>query len=113
MPSGKGYYPDLLITCDPSLDSSRTVLRPCTIVEVLSDSTEIVDRTEKWSEYQTIPSLEQYILLSQNQAVAESFSRHGEKWVYERLAGEKMLHFSSLDFAVLLQELYINLPIEH
>jgi Uma2 family endonuclease len=112
MPSGKGYYPDVLVTCDPSLDSSRTVLRPCIIVEVLSDSTEIVDRIEKWAEYQTIPSLQQYVLLWQNQAIAESYSRQGEKWVFERLTGEKNLHFSSLDVAFGLAELYDNLPPE-
>jgi Uma2 family endonuclease len=112
MPSGNGYYPDLLVTCDPSLDSSRTELRPCIIVEVLSDSTEIVDRIEKWAEYQTIPSLQQYVLLWQNQAIAESFSRQGEKWVFERLTGEKTLYFSSLDFALELAELYSNLSPE-
>jgi Uma2 family endonuclease len=112
MPSGKGYYPDLMISCDSSLDSSHTVLRPCAIVEVLSPSTEFIDRTEKWEQYQTIPGLEQYILLSSQEPIAESFVRHGEKWVYERLTGEKLLHFSSLDFGVVLAELYKNLPSE-
>jgi hypothetical protein len=31
---------------------------------------------------------------------------------YEQLAGEKTLHFSSLDFGLVLSELYQNLPSE-
>ena len=75
MPSGKGYYPDVLVTCDSSLDSSRTVYRPSILVEVLSRTTEAIDRGEKWEQYQTIPSLEAYVLLSQNEPVCEVFSR--------------------------------------
>ncbi len=110
MPSGKGYYPDLMITCDSSLDSQRTVLRPSIIVEVLSSSTEAIDRGERWEQYQTIPSLEQYVLLSQNEAVAEVFTRQQNKWMYERMTGDAELSFSSLAFNVVLSELYQNLP---
>lgn len=109
MPSGKGYYPDLMVTCDSSLDSNRTVLRPSIIIEVLSSSTEAIDRGEKWEQYQTIPSLEQYILLSQNDAIAEIYSRQESKWIYERISGDAVLTLSSLGFEVVLSELYQNL----
>lgn len=110
MPSGKGYYPDVLVTCDSSLDSKRTVLRPSLLIEVLSDSTELIDRGEKWEQYQTISSLEQYVLLSQHEPIAEVFSRQGNSWLYQRLTGEAKLSFSSLGFEFTLSELYQNLP---
>ena len=110
MPSGKGYYPDVLVTCDSSLDSSRTVYRPSILFEVLSRTTEAIDRGEKWEQYQTIPSLEAYVLLSQNEPVCEVFSRQAEKWLYERLAGDAKLVFSSLGFEVVISDLYQNLP---
>ena len=110
MPSGKGYYPDVLVTCDSSLDSNRTVLRPSIIIEVLSVSTETFDRGEKWEQYQTIPSLEQYVLLSQHEPIAETFSRQGNKWLYERLTANAELLFPSLEYGVVLSELYQNLP---
>jgi Uma2 family endonuclease len=110
MPSGKGYYPDLMVTCDSRLDSSRTVLRPSILVEVLSSSTEAIDRGEKWEQYQTITSLEQYILLSQNEMVAEIYSRQENKWIYERITGDGSLVFSSLGLEIGLSELYQNLP---
>jgi Uma2 family endonuclease len=110
MPSGKGYYPDVLVTCDSSPDSNRVVYRPSILVEVLSSSTESIDRGEKWEQYQTIPSLEHYILLSQNEPVAEVFSRNDGKWLYERLTGDSKLRFASLELEIVLSDLYQNLP---
>jgi Uma2 family endonuclease len=111
-PNGKGYYPDIFVTCDPTADSSRVVLRPGIIIEVLSNSTELFDRGEKWEQYQKIPSLEQYVLLSQNEPVAEVYSRQGEKWLYERLTDTAVLKFSNLEFEFMLSDLYQNLPTE-
>ena len=110
MPSGKGYYPDVLVTCDSSLDSSRTVHHPNVLIEVLSRTTEAIDRGEKWEQYQTIHSLESYVLLSQNEPVAEVYLRIEDKWLYQRLVGDAMLTFSSLEFEVVLSDLYQNLP---
>jgi Uma2 family endonuclease len=110
MPSGKGYYPDVLVTCDASLDTNRVVYRPNILIEVLSQSTEAIDRGEKWEQYQTIPSLEQYILLSQHEPVAEVFSRNDGKWLYERFTDNEKLKFSSLEFEIVLSDLYQNLP---
>ena len=109
VPSGQGFYPDVFVTCDQSLDSSRVVQRPCIIIEVLSRSTQIFDRREKWQQYQQIPSLEQYVLLSQHEIVAEVYSRQGAKWLYECLTGDATLHFSSLSLDVVLSEIYAGL----
>ena len=111
VPSGQGFYPDVFVTCDQSIDSSRVVQRPCIIIEVLSRSTQVFDRREKWQQYQQIPSLEQYVLLSQHEISAEVYSRQGMKWVYERLTGNSTLHFSSLSFDVVLAEIYAGLPL--
>jgi Uma2 family endonuclease len=120
VPSGKGFYPDLFVTCDSSLDSKRVAHRPSIIIEVLSDSTELIDRGEKWQQYQRIPSLEQYVLLSQHEPSAEVFSRdaasrdtstrQGDKWLYELLTGDGALRFPSLEKEIVLSSLYQNLP---
>ena len=112
VPNGKGYYPDVLVTCDSSLDSNRTVLRPSILIEVLSNSTQSIDRGEKWEAYQNLPSLEQYILLSQNEPIAEVFSRTENKWFYERLIADAQLFLPSLEFGFTLSDLYQNLPSE-
>jgi Uma2 family endonuclease len=109
-PTGKGYYPDVFMTCDSSADSTRVALRPNIIIEVLSRTTEIIDRIEKWDQFQKIPSLEHYVLLSQREPIAEMYSRQGEKWLYKRFAGDDLVKFPSLEFEVRLSNLYKKLP---
>lgn len=53
------------------------VTNPIVIVEVLSDSTERYDREEKFSYYRTLPSLKEYVLVSQDERVIEVFRRPG------------------------------------
>ncbi len=52
------YYPDLLVTCDPSDNERYFKTQPSVLVEVLSPSTERLDRREKFLSYIALPSLE-------------------------------------------------------
>ena len=80
-----GRYPDLVAFCgEPQLlDGRRDVLlNPSLIVEVLSDSTEAYDRGEKFALYRQIPSLKEYLLVSQSRALVELCSRGDDgRWV--------------------------------
>jgi Uma2 family endonuclease len=109
-PSGHGYYPDAYIVAQNAKQDKRTQYFPSIIIEVLSSSTEAIDRGEKWQAYQQIPSLEQYILLSQTQAIAEMYSRDDTDWRYKKLEGDAALVFPSLDFEIVLSHLYAQLP---
>ena len=77
---------------------------------VMAGGSQVFDRNDRWEQYQQIPTLEQYVLLSQSEAVAEVYSRQGQPWLYERLTGDATLHFSSLEFNVSLPELYEGIP---
>jgi Uma2 family endonuclease len=79
--SAKGLYsyPDLLVVCgEPQFhDQHRDVLlNPQIIIEVLSPATEAFDRGQKFMRYRTwVPSLTDYILVSQSQPLIELFTR--------------------------------------
>jgi Uma2 family endonuclease len=65
--TGKATYPDASMVCgaielDAADRSGTTITNPTLIVEVLSPSTEEVDRGSKWRDYQLIPSLQEYAL---------------------------------------------------
>jgi Uma2 family endonuclease len=109
-PLGRGYYPDLYVCPQMNNLDSRVGNDPIIIIEVLSDSTEAIDRGEKWQAYQQIPSLEQYVLLSQVEPIAEVFSRDDADWRYKKLEGDAILHFPSLEFELILSSLYAQLP---
>jgi Uma2 family endonuclease len=112
-PDNTGYYPDIFVVCDPSADQARVKYRPCLIVEVLSKSTEAIDRGEKLRRYCSIPSLETYIMLEQREARAEIYSRQSDgSWRYSTLEGDAMLILPPLQLEVSLAALYTNLPAE-
>ena len=74
--SGQHYnYPDVVVSCDPADDDPRTVHTPGLIIEVLSKSTEARDRGWKFEQYQQLPSLRQYVLVSQSRILVDSYLR--------------------------------------
>ncbi|MCB2261373.1 MAG: Uma2 family endonuclease, partial [Candidatus Thiosymbion ectosymbiont of Robbea hypermnestra] len=106
-----GTYPDLVAYCgEPELlDNRRDVLlNPSLIVEVLSDSTETYDRGDKFALYRQIPSLREYLLVSQDQIRVELY-RRGEdgRWTLTDYTGlEDQIPLASLDCTLALAELY-------
>ena len=106
-----GKYPDLVAFCgEPELlDGRRDVLlNPSLLVEVLSDSTEAYDRGDKFALYRQIPSLREYLLVSQSRVLVELFSRGDDgRWV---LADYRSLNdrvpLPSLDCTLDLAEIY-------
>jgi Uma2 family endonuclease len=78
-------YPDVAVVCGPPLFSGerRDNLRnPLLIVEVLSPSTEAYDRGLKFIKYRRIETLQEYILVAQDEARVERYLRQPEgKWL--------------------------------
>jgi Uma2 family endonuclease len=70
------YYPDVLVTCEPKDRENSTYKQfPNLIIEVLSDSTEAFDRGDKFADYQSLPSLQEYVLINPKKARIECFRR--------------------------------------
>jgi len=112
--TGKATYPDASVVCgpiegDPADPAGSTVTNPVLIVEVLSPSTEQDDRGDKWQHYQLIPSLQEYVLVSQSQPRVERYRRLAAGgWEYHDVT-EGAVHL--LTGAVLdLARLYAQLP---
>jgi len=68
------------------------------------------DRGEKFSHYQNLESLDEYILISQNQMKAESFLRQTDnKWLYQKVEGlENELYIHSIEAKIKIEEIYRN-----
>lgn len=78
--TGKATYPDATLVCgpiegDPADPAGATITNPTLLVEVLSASTEQEDRGNKWQHYQLIPSLQEYVLVSQSETRVERYRR--------------------------------------
>lgn len=100
------YYPDLLLTCHPSDDHEFYKEYPCLVVEVLSVSTEGIDRREKLQAYQSIPSLREYVLVAQDKRAVEIFRRDGEGWQHILLDANDRVYLSCLELELSMEAIY-------
>jgi len=107
---GQYFYPDAFVVCGPSQYSPRishAIINPTVIFEVLSPSTEAFDRGRKFRMYKTLPSLTDYVLVSQDEALGEHFMRHDRQWIINTVdepAG--LIQLSSIGCELRLSDLY-------
>lgn len=109
--TGLYTYPDVTVVCGERnfIDTTRdTITNPQLIIEVLSKSTEAYDRGLKFLNYQTLPSLQEYVLVSQNSPRVEQFGRqtdHG--WRYQATEGPgTRVKLTSIEVDLALDEIY-------
>ena len=105
----KYLYPDTSVLCgppafDPDDPKETTILNPRIVFEVLSDSTESYDRGAKFQMYRQIPSLEEYVLVSQSGPLVETFLR-------QPAGGWLLQTWKDLQSAASLQSVQIDLPL--
>jgi Uma2 family endonuclease len=112
--TGKATYPDASLVCgplerDPADPSGHTITNPSVLVEVLSPSTEDDDRGNKWHHYQLIPSLAEYVLVSQAGPRVEHYRRlPSGTWEYRDVT-EGTVELAS-GATIDLATLYADLP---
>jgi Uma2 family endonuclease len=111
--TGRATYPDLSMVCgpieyDPADPRQTTITNPTLLVEVLSRTTEEVDRGDKWRDYQRIPSLQEYVMIGQEPRVEIDRRVASRGWEYSE-AREGIVRLAAgatLDLSML----YANLP---
>ncbi len=103
------YYPDVMVTCDArDRETSDHKRFPKLIVEVLSESTEAFDRGDKFADYRTLESLEEYVLISTRHKRVECFRRNeAGLWVLQfYLPENEKFVLESVGFANTFAALY-------
>ena len=102
--------PDLVIYCDGGdfTQNDELLLNPLVIFEVLSSSTELYNRGQKWMKYQHIDSLQHYVMISQSEPVVETYTRQAEGgWHYEAVSGlDGSVRLSHVDLSLALSDIY-------
>ena len=83
--TGMYTYPDLVAACgEPRFEDQAvdTLLNPVLIIEILSDSTERYDRGAKFTHNRSLPTLREYLLVSQTECRVEQYARQlGNQWL--------------------------------
>ena len=105
----KFYYPDFTLVCgEVKFDDKNTLANPTLIVEVLSDSTESRDRVVKFDAYRALPSLMEYVLVAQDRARIECYTRQpDESWRIDIAIGtDAILPLPGIGCELRLAEIY-------
>ena len=112
--SAKGMfsYPDLVVICgEPEYHDKHKdiVLNPKVIIEVLSDSTEVFDRNDKFTRYRMFnPTLSDYVLVSQDKPMVEHFVRQeDDNWkLFVSIGLDESFEIESVECRMKLSNIY-------
>jgi len=86
------------------------------LAEILSDSTEMYERTRKWEQYRRIPSLLYYLLVSKKRPFVEMYQKPNttalfQYEVFEGLAAT--ICFREFDLKISLADIYEGIEVGH
>jgi Uma2 family endonuclease len=105
-------YPDLSALCGEAefekLGKQELLVNPSLIIEILSESTEVFDRSYKFTYYKSIESFTEYLLIAQDRPHVSQFVKQSDNsWLnHEFNALEEKFGVVSLDCELDLSELY-------
>ncbi len=105
------YFPDLMVSCHPQdLNARKFIQFPKLIVEVLSPGTADKDRTDKFTDYQRIPTLQEYLLISSEKISVECYRRgEGRMWLYYPYMTGDSIPLESISISVEIEQLYVGI----
>jgi Uma2 family endonuclease len=113
VPTSDDACPDVVVTCGDEgyLDDKRDVLlNPVLIIEVLSESTESCDRGEKFARYQSIDSLQEYLLVARQPYRIERYTRRSaNEWIYTDFRHpDDVIRLESIECELVMRDLYLK-----
>lgn len=108
------YYPDILVSCEENPESPYFRNEPILIIEVTSPSTEAIDRREKLLFYLQMPSVQEYVIVSQSKIAVEVHRRQPDgRWItYYFNESDEAVELTSVSLALPLTEIYRRVKFE-
>jgi Uma2 family endonuclease len=107
----RATYPDVTVVCgriEHDADDELAVINPKVIVEVSSATTELSDRTDKFADYRRLPSLAEYVLVSQRSARIEVYRRDGKRWTLDEYGKAEHAKLESLGIEIDVDAVYFD-----
>lgn len=107
----KYTYPDIAVVCGENQfedDQYDTLLNPVLITEILSESTEAYDRGKKFEHYQSLESLREYVIISQDAYRLEQYVRQDDRtWMYTEFhSADDPASLPTITCTLLLKDVY-------
>jgi len=109
------FIPDVIVTChQKDIEESKTYMEfPKLVIEVLSPSTANKDRGEKFLRYIDCPSIQEYVLISQDVMLVQVYTRKMPEWGYRKYMRNENVELRSIGLIFPIEKLYnkIILPL--
>jgi Uma2 family endonuclease len=100
-------FPDVSVTCDEHDRGALTeVQSPRVVAEVLSPSTETIDRTTTFTLYRACPSIQEYVLVATDYQAVEVYRRAVPRWTYEWYGPTDRFELESIGVQLRVADLY-------
>jgi Uma2 family endonuclease len=100
-------YPDVTISCDPrDQELGNTIHHPRVVIEILSPSTEIIDRIKKFAYYRACASIQEYVMIDSQQILVEVYRRKDKGWFLTTFGLEDNLELESLNIQMPVKDIY-------
>jgi Uma2 family endonuclease len=108
LPTKNYVYADASVSCDPrDFVDPEFIYRPGVIVEVLSPSTEALDRGEKFESYRECPSVQEYLMVNTTRQAIELCRREKNNfWSFQTLRLEATVELVSLGIRFAVADAY-------
>jgi len=102
------YYPDVVVSCEPTDESSQMFVAPCLIVEVTSPSTAGIDKIQKFVPYRQLPSLQCFLLVAQSSRMVDCYTRAATagEWRLQTFEGSGAIELPCPRMQLTLDEIY-------
>ena len=100
-------YPDITVSCDQrDQEPGETIHFPRVIIEVLSPSTEVIDRIRKFAYYRACPTVQEYVMIDSQKILVEIYRREEDGWLLQTLGPQDQLVFKSLGKQIPIEAIY-------
>jgi Uma2 family endonuclease len=109
--TGRTTYPDVTAVRDERRTAEvddDAIVNPTVIVEILSPSTEASDRGEKFAHYRRLESLQEYVLVSQEEQRIEVYRRENDVWALRDYGPGQAAELASLEVTLSVDEIYAD-----
>jgi Uma2 family endonuclease len=100
--------PDVMVRCGPLKPGQTSIDDPLILFEVVSKGSQARDRMSKRVAYQSLPSLQHYILVERDSVLIDHYVRRDDGWYGEPPLETfgATLKLSAIDFDITAAEIY-------
>ncbi len=100
-------YPDIIVAPTIDDEDSHAITQPVLIVEVFSENSVKTDTVDKLREYSILPTLQYYLIVSQEEPFVEIYAKNSDKWEFSYFTNlQESIELTALDASILMGDIF-------